>query len=51
MPGNPNSSNPAQQQAYVIDVRRGKALKKGGGFTSQKDPDAHIPADEYLYQW
>lgn len=51
MPGNPNSSNPAQQQTYVIDVRKGKAVMKGGGFTSQKDPNAHIPAEEYLYQW
>lgn len=50
MPGNPNSPNPKQQKDYVIDVRKGKALKKGGGFISQKDPEAHIPADEYVYQ-
>jgi hypothetical protein len=50
MPGNPNSSYPAQQQAYIIDVRKGRALKKGGGFTSQRDAAAHIPAEEYFYQ-
>jgi tetratricopeptide (TPR) repeat protein len=50
MPGNPNSSNPAQQQTYIIDVRKGKAVMKGGGFTSQKDPKAHISAEEYVYE-
>jgi len=50
MPGNPHSSNPAQQQNYVIDVRKGKAVMKGGGFTSPKDPNAHIPAEEYVYE-
>ena len=47
--GNPNSPNPAQRTPYVKETRNGVPIDKNGNPVSAKDPNAHIPRDEYKY--
>jgi tetratricopeptide (TPR) repeat protein len=49
MPGNPQSSNPAQKQPYIIHMRNGKALDKKGTAVIGSSENAHIPAEEFIY--
>jgi RHS repeat-associated protein len=50
MSGNPNSSNPAQQNPYVKDMRSGRALDSNGNVVHQDSPEAHIPVNNYRYR-
>lgn len=50
MPGKPHSPFPYQRNPYVIHKRDGKALDKFGNFTSENEPAAHIPMDEFIYR-
>ena len=47
--GNPNSPNPAQRSPYVKETRNGVSIDKNGNPISSKDPNAHIPRDEYKF--
>jgi RHS repeat-associated protein len=54
MPGDPNSSNPAQREPYVRDVRNGNQwLDTSGNRVEGKDgrnsPDTHIPVKDYVF--
>ena len=51
MPGNPNSSNPAQQGPYVVQMTRdgNAAVAADGSRVSPKSPEAHIPREQYRY--
>ena len=51
MPGNPNSSNPAQQEPYVVQMTRdgNAAVAADGSRVSPSSPEAHIPREQYRY--
>src|SRR5208283_1426174 len=49
MPGNPNSSFPAQQEPYTIQQRNGQAYDIFGNRVSPSDPAAHIPSNLFRY--
>jgi hypothetical protein len=50
MPGNPLSSNPAQQNPYVIDEKEGRFLTKSGGRVKRNiGEDTHIPLNDYRF--
>jgi len=53
-PGNPNSSNPAQRDPYVRDVRDGNRWldtsgKRIEGDKGRNSPSTHIPAKDYKF--
>jgi RHS repeat-associated protein len=50
MPGNPQSSNPAQQRPYVIRQINGKFTDKNGNLVPAYSPEAHIPLDEFRFK-
>lgn len=50
MPGNPNSSNPAQQAPYVKQLRNGQAIDVDGNPVSGKSPESHIPRGDFWYR-
>lgn len=50
MPGNPNSSQPARQNPYVVHMRNGKALDINGNRVDSDSEEAHIPADKFRYR-
>jgi hypothetical protein len=51
MPGNPNSSNPRQQQPYVVQVWGGnKALDVNGNVVVPNSPESHIPTDQFIFR-
>ncbi|WP_374136160.1 RHS repeat-associated core domain-containing protein [Sphingomonas sp.] len=50
MPGNPNSSNPAQQNPYVRENVSGQPIDRAGRPVDGNSPDAHIPRDVYRYR-
>ena len=48
MPGNPQRSNPAQREPYVIDQKSGNFLTTDGSRVQNgKDPATHIPLQNY----
>jgi hypothetical protein len=50
MPGNPQSSNPAQQNPYVIDQKSGRFLTTDGKRMEGNDDKAtHIPLADYRF--
>jgi RHS repeat-associated protein len=49
MPGNPNSSNPAQQQPYVKYQKDGKFYDGRGNEVKGKSPESHIPTSDFRY--
>jgi hypothetical protein len=50
MPGNPLSSNPAQQDPYVIDQKEGQFLAKSGERVKRNiGEDTHIPLNDYRF--
>ncbi|MFT4257446.1 MAG: RHS repeat-associated core domain-containing protein, partial [Pseudoxanthomonas sp.] len=49
MPGNPNSSNPAQQNPYVTRQVDGKNYDVNGQEVSGKSPEAHIPKEDFKF--
>lgn len=51
MPGNPSSSNPAQQNPYGVQVWGGnRALDSNGNVVAPNSPDAHIPLDQLRFR-
>ena len=50
MPGNPNSSNPSQQNPYVKENVSGQPIDGAGRPVSSKSPESHIPRDQYQYR-
>ncbi|MGH7033806.1 MAG: hypothetical protein ACREFL_08770 [Stellaceae bacterium] len=50
MPGDPQSSNPAQRGPYVIDQQSGRFLTKDGTrVQGGKGPEVHIPLQNYRF--
>ncbi len=56
MPGKPHSPYSCQQKPYVSNVKNGQCLDKHGQYLDKKgnrlkskDPEAHIPFDEFVY--
>ena len=47
MPGNPLSSNPFQQNPYVVYQQNGKAFDIYGNLLDTDDPAVHIPYDDF----
>jgi RHS repeat-associated protein len=47
--GNPNSSNPAQQQPYVRETKNGKVVDVKGNEVNPKSAESHIPKEKYRY--
>lgn len=49
MPGNPKSSNVIQQNPYVVQRRGRDAVLKDGTLVGRKDPNAHIPLQNFEF--
>jgi hypothetical protein len=50
MPGDPQSSNPGQQQPYVIDQKSGKFLTtEGARVEGSKREEVHLPLQNYRF--
>jgi len=51
MPGNPNSSNPAQQEPYVVQTTRDghNAVTPSGARVDRSSAEAHVPREEFRY--
>ena len=49
MPGNPNSSNPAQQNPYVVRMKNGMAIDQNGNQVPPKSPEAHVPRGNFKF--
>lgn len=47
--GNPNNSNPGQQQDYVKWKKDGQWLDKDANIVEGTSPEAHIPLDEFEF--
>lgn len=47
MPGNPMSSNPAQQNPYVVYQLNGKAFDINGNLLEPDEPAVHISYDDF----
>jgi hypothetical protein len=50
MPGKPHIPNLAQQKPYVIHKKDGKAFDKSGNLINQKDLEAHVPIEDFIYR-
>ena len=50
--GKPHSPWPAQQKPYVVVTKDGSFYDKFGGIhASDKNPEVHIPLEEFHIQW
>ncbi|MBS0584867.1 MAG: hypothetical protein JSR76_01030 [Verrucomicrobia bacterium] len=50
MPGKPHSTNPCQQNPYVIYMKDGKAFTIQGQLVRHTGPETHIPLKEFVYE-
>ena len=51
MPGNPRSSNPAQQEPYVVQTTRDgqNAVSPSGARVDRSSAEAHVPREQFRY--
>jgi hypothetical protein len=50
MPGKPHSSNPSQQNPYVVQQTDKGTLDITGNYGSSAAPEAHIPIEKFTYK-
>ena len=49
MPGNPDSTYPAQQEPYTVRMNNGKALDVNGNRVNPDTPEAHVPSGQFQF--